>query len=538
MVDVERVLDAGEDPGDQVPIEVVDDVDEGEDAQRVARARKSAADPGRRGHGGVGGGHPSDSQRFEQDSPAKPPVRDPCSGCAEVEERGLEEQRPGGQHVRPLRLHPGQRPSDGDRHRAESRPHRGHVLERQPATMHPGGVVRLDGVGDGVEAGDGARHTHDPDLAGEGRQRSQRQADRGADRVLLGLARGIGLHATLGQPDRADVQAGAEAHRPALAVHELGGASPHVDCQQARLPGTGGEVLGHRQIREPGLLVAREDLHRGPRTLAGPGQELGPVPCVSRRGGGGHHHRPGSRPAREVGEAAQHLERGLLSLGGEEAGAVDPASETGDLRLLAHRVEHAVRAALRHQQQHRVGSDVHGGQPAHASDQTMSAEGTTWTFHRPAEKPSSTRLWWATICANDSCLRVAGGVPVRGQHHVAEERDGAAAGGVDAVLGHAPGDDQPPDLLGVQQLGQLRLEEGVAAPLVHHRLAPRGATSGRISHPGEPRSSRWPSAPSCCTWMTGNPLRRARSSNPAMRSTVCSSAACAAAPPLPSRMLR
>src|SRR6185295_7018670 len=74
VVDVQRVLDPREDAGDQVPVQVVDDVDEGEDTQGEAGARERAGNRPRRRRrdSGFGCGHPSVSHRSSRTPQRRP----------------------------------------------------------------------------------------------------------------------------------------------------------------------------------------------------------------------------------------------------------------------------------------------------------------------------------------------------------------------------------------------------------------------------------------------------------------------------------
>ncbi len=214
MVDAEAILDPGERPWHQVPVEVVDEVDEGEDSERVGSAgdqRGGRSAPRATAVGEVIRATPIDRAGLPSGAPGPRPTPPPAPRWpSAVSKRSA----PVGSTSARFGWSPGQHTSRSQGHGAEPCPDTAATSStEEPAAVHPRGVVRLDGVGDGEEAGDGACHAHHPDTAREGRQGAKGARARRPGRRPARPGRGIGVDAALGQPDRADVQAPPEEHR-------------------------------------------------------------------------------------------------------------------------------------------------------------------------------------------------------------------------------------------------------------------------------------------------------------------------------------
>src|SRR5207248_5946533 len=92
-----------------------------------------------------------------------------------------------------------------------------------------------------------------------------------------------------------------------------------------------GVELGRRACeREPSLLVAAEQLGRGPHDLGGGLEEDLAVGRVARSRRRGHANPLDSVTVERSAVLAQHGERALDGLGGELAGGVDAPAEAGD----------------------------------------------------------------------------------------------------------------------------------------------------------------------------------------------------------------
>ena len=161
---------------------------------------------------------------------------------------------------------------------------------------------------------------------------------------------------SLGQAHRADLQARKPEFR-GPGVDELGRAAADVDDEQA-LRRIEAQAAHHRQVRQPGLGLARNDLQFDARAFAHAADEDLPVGGVAQRRGASGHDLFGARGARLVDEFRDRVERAQRGLRVEAMVLVDALSQARDAREIDHPARAAVGRGLGHEHQDRVGADV------------------------------------------------------------------------------------------------------------------------------------------------------------------------------------
>jgi hypothetical protein len=251
-----------------------------------------------------------------------------------------------------------------------------HVLgggAAQPEAVHAVAVVDGQADLDGGHGRDRAADTDErPGVLG------RRDGAQGVVEAVLHQAEGVGellwlrrivVQLQLGEPHGADVH-GIHTVGRRRPDGELGGAAADVDDEEGPLGRVEG---GHGALeRQPGLLVAGQELGRRAEDVGGGGEEGVPVSRVSGRRGGDDPRRLHAVPVEHITEVDERRQRPLHRRIGQFARAVDAFAEPRDDGAPLE-----VAPVVHDEEADGVGADVDGGPSRHRRAASRSAT------HRP-----------------------------------------------------------------------------------------------------------------------------------------------------------